>query len=324
MIKKILIVGFGTSGRRYYTILKKNFSNVKIKIYSLTNKKKNKIFVKNFSEIKNYRPDISILSNPSSLRLEICKFLINLNSNILIEKPLASNIHDAVQIIKAAKKKKICIKIGYNLRQLESLKKIREIIKEKKLGKIYSVKAEVGKYLPRWRKQYYTKTVSAHRSLGGGVISELSHEIDYLFWIFGKFNNVFCNLSRISNLRINVEDNANIIFFKKNNFSINLSLDFCRRDSVRKCYIACEKGSILWNGILNQVKIYKKRWTTIRLKKGDVSETYLEQLKIFFKLVKSNNKIKTDLASLKDGFYVVKTMEALFKSSKLSTAVSIS
>lgn len=106
MIKKILIVGFGTSGRRYYTILKKNFSNVKIKIYSLTNKKKNKIFVKNFSEIKNYRPDISILSNPSSLRLEICKFLINLNSNILIEKPLASNIYDAVQIIKAAKKKK--------------------------------------------------------------------------------------------------------------------------------------------------------------------------------------------------------------------------
>jgi predicted dehydrogenase len=242
----------------------------------------------------------------------------------LIEKPLTSNVYEAAQIIKAAKNKKICIKIGYNLRLLESLKKIREIIKLKKLGKIYSVKAEAGKYLPRWRKQHYIKTVSANRSLGGGVVSELSHEIDYLFWIFGKFNNVFCNLSRVSNLRINVEDNANIIFFKKNNFSINLSLDFCRRDSVRKCYIACEKGSLSWNGILNQVKIYKKKWSIIRLKKRDISETYLEQLKIFFKLVKSNNKINTNLASLKDGYYIVKTIEALFKSSKLSTAVSIS
>lgn len=323
MKKKVLIVGFGASGKRYYSILKKNFTNIEIKIYSLTNKKKNNIFLKNFLEIKNYRPDISIVANPPSLRLKICKFLINLNSNILIEKPLTSNVYEAAQIIKAAKNKKIIIKLGYNLRSLESLKKIKKIIKIKKLGKIYSVKAEAGKYLPDWRKLNYTKTVSANKILGGGVVSELSHEIDYLFWIFGKFNNVFCKLNRISNLKINVEDSADIIFFKRKSFSINLSLDFCRRDSVRKCYIACERGSLLWDGILNQVKIYKKKWSIIKIEKKDISQTYLAQLKIFFKLVKSNNALNTNLASLKDGYYVVKTIKALFKSSKLSTAVSI-
>ena len=40
MKKKVLIVGFGASGKRYYSILKKNFTNIEIKIYSLTNKKK--------------------------------------------------------------------------------------------------------------------------------------------------------------------------------------------------------------------------------------------------------------------------------------------
>ena len=33
-------------------------------------------------------------------------------------------------------------------------------------------------------KTNYTKSVSAQKKLGGGVLLELSHELDYLKWIF--------------------------------------------------------------------------------------------------------------------------------------------
>ena len=44
-----------------------------------------------------------------------CKFLINLNSNILIEKPLTSNVYEAAQIVKAAKNKKITAQTSVKL-----------------------------------------------------------------------------------------------------------------------------------------------------------------------------------------------------------------
>ena len=46
-------------------------------------------------------------------------------------------------------------------------------------------------YLPNWRKNipYYLSN-SADKK-GGGVLLELSHEIDYLTWIFGDFEILF-------------------------------------------------------------------------------------------------------------------------------------
>ena len=42
-------------------------------------------------------------------------------------------------------------------------------------------------FLPSWRKNIdYQSSVSAKKSLGGGVLLELSHEIDYLIWLIGK------------------------------------------------------------------------------------------------------------------------------------------
>ena len=52
----------------------------------------------------------------------------------------------------------------------------------------------------------YKETVSAKAELGGGVLLELSHEIDYLRWIFGEFNWVSAWHGKLSNLGIDVED----------------------------------------------------------------------------------------------------------------------
>ena len=56
----------------------------------------------------------------------------------------------------------------------------------------------------------YRKTVSAQKILGGGVLLELSHELDYLRWIFGDVEFVQAQLARQSELDIDVEDTAHI------------------------------------------------------------------------------------------------------------------
>ena len=67
--------------------------------------------------------------------------------------------------------------------------------------------------LPDWRPQSdYRKGVSAIKKLGGGVLLELSHEIDYATWLFGNPISLFCSSRKLSNLDLDVEDYANLIF----------------------------------------------------------------------------------------------------------------
>ena len=74
--------------------------------------------------------------------------------------------------------------------------------------KIIHARIESGSYLPNWRpKQDYRSSCSAKKNLGGGVLLELSHELEYLSWIFGKPNWISAWVGKLSSLEIDVEDN---------------------------------------------------------------------------------------------------------------------
>ena len=53
--------------------------------------------------------------------------------------------------------------------------------------------------------------MSANKKLGGGVLLELSHEIDYATWLLG-IHFTLCSSRKLSNLDLDVEDYANLIF----------------------------------------------------------------------------------------------------------------
>ena len=53
------------------------------------------------------------------------------------------------------------------------------MVQDNILGNIYSIRCDVGQYLPNWRAdKNYSKSVSAKKDLGGGVLLELSHELE--------------------------------------------------------------------------------------------------------------------------------------------------
>ena len=75
-----------------------------------------------------------------------------------------------------------------------------------------SIKAICQSHLPSWRKNInYQESNSARKKYGGGALLELSHEIDYIQWILsGNLNLNFASLRRISNLKIDTEDDVSI------------------------------------------------------------------------------------------------------------------
>ena len=79
----------------------------------------------------------------------------------------------------------------------------------------------------------YKYSVSAQKKLGGGALLEMSHELDYINWIFGKKYKAKAFYTNSNILDVNVEDNVKIIFKYTNKILGSLSLDFLNHKKKR-------------------------------------------------------------------------------------------
>jgi len=170
--------------------------------------------------------------------------------------------------------------------------------------------------------------VSAQSKLGGGVLLELSHEIDYLRWIFGEVVWVKATLSRQSNLDIDVEDSVNMTLGflsgpHKSKLIGVLNLDFIRHDTTRICMAIGEKGTLRWNGVNGVVDLFQAGatdWCELFSDKNERDESYRAEWKNFIECV---TKDKDPLISGEDGLKALEIIEAAKKSSLIDEKVFI-
>ena len=111
----------------------------------------------------------------------------------LIEKPIFSKIPKKINFSATS------TFVAYNLRFHPH---IQRLTKDLRSETIISINAYVGQYLPNWRKNRdYTSVYSALKQKGGGVLRDLSHEIDYVALISGKWKKLAALGGNYSNLK---------------------------------------------------------------------------------------------------------------------------
>jgi predicted dehydrogenase len=273
LIKKILIIGFGSIGKRHAAILK-NFRIVS-EVYILS-RRNSKIFktINKLSQIKEIDPDYIIICSRTSDHFKHLKYIEKNFSKkiVLIEKPLFNKFHK-FSILKNK------VFVGYNLRQHPVLRFIKNFIINKK---IFSVNIICNSYLPNWRKNINYKTsYSSHRRLGGGVLLDLSHEVDYIEWIFKKIKRLdFVKIKKLSNLKINVEDHV-LVAGKTRLSNFTLDLNYYSLYQRRQVVVDGHNFSIKGDLISNSVEIYfKNKNKKIISFKNDKNYTYVKQHKL--------------------------------------------
>jgi len=327
LLKKVLVVGLGSIGKRHVRNIRKLFPDVEIIVFRHKKcNKKNELIaeidscVTTISEAIDKKPQAAIIANPANMHLNISFRLANKGIHLLIEKPISNSSKNIQDLISVCENNGIVLMTAYNLRFSPSLIEFREQIQNNCIGRIFSVRSEVGQYLPSWRASHdYRKSVSAQKKLGGGVLLELSHEIDYISWVFGSIKWVKSHISKVSNLEIDVEDNSNIIFGIEDEFctrfSGTLNMDFIRLDSTRKCTVIGENGTLCWDGIMNTVKLFsekEKKWELLFSSKIESNYMYEEEIRHFFSRIEDKN---SPLITGLDGLNAVLAVEAIQKSS---------
>jgi predicted dehydrogenase len=247
-----------------------------------------------------------------------------------VEKPLSASLDGVPQLLEICHEQQIVLLTGYNLRFMPSLQRFRNLLNEHMIGKILSVRCEIGQYLPSWRPETdYRLGVSARRELGGGVLLELSHELDYLRWIFGEVEWVKATLSRQSSLDIDVEDTAHLIMgfmptIDGYQFIGTVNLDFVRHDATRLCTAIGESGSLRWNGLTGAVELFAKgakEWHELFRHQNQRDDSYLAEWRHFLGCV---NGQQTPLITGKDGLKVLQIIDAARQASESGSQVELS
>lgn len=333
MSERILIVGLGSAGTRQLRLAKMKFPDCEIKVLrsstSDIREVKENDLIQSLKEVAAFKPSLAMICSPSPFHVEIAQYLAGIGAHILIEKPISNSTAGIKELINTCRQNSLALMTGYNLRYLESLIYFRDCIVTGKIGKIQSIRCEVGQYLPDWRpdKDYRT-TVTARRELGGGALLELSHELDYLQWIFGSAEWVSAVISKQSNLEIDTEDSAHLVIgFSDQKLGYttigNLNIDLYRHDKTRNCLVIGECGSMKWDAILDRVLIYSPtsaEWEIVFQGNSNLEESYLHQLDEF---VNASENLNCCGATGVDGLRVLELIESAWKSSNSRSQIVI-
>ena len=259
------------------------------------------------------------ICNPSNMHLTSSLLYAKKKSNIFIEKPLSNSLDNVEKFKRIVKYNKINCAVGFQLRYHPFLKKIKSIIQNNNLGKIEKSYIRNSHYLPYHHKyENYKKGYAANNSLGGGVILCFTHELDYANFLFGKPKEVFCIGGNRSNLKLDVEDFANIKInyeFRKNNFPVYIDLDFIEKIQRRYCKIIFKNGEIYWDLKKDTLSIKNKNKKKLLLnsKFKNRNDLFLKQIKEVMRNFKNKTKARSNLdngiSSLKIALAAKKSMK---------------
>ena len=297
-MKKIAVIGLGNISKKHRANLKNIFPNAKIYAMSSSGRPEPgeithcDIFKTSLSSLINEGIDMAIVASPATFHAEHSIPLIKSGIPTLIEKPLSATKEDADKILKASKESLTPVSVGYCLRYLPSAQRVKNMIASEGLGEIYNVSIDVGQYLPDWRPvKDYHKTVSASKKLGGGVLLELSHDLDYAQWIFGSLISKYSSLRSSAELGLAVEDIADISAVTQSGAVVNIHLDFLQKHAYRTCNIIGSKGRIEWDLIKNSAYLLDKTGVKI-LYDGcgwDKNQMYMDMIRDFINKINSKS-----------------------------------
>jgi predicted dehydrogenase len=234
------------------------------------------------------RPNLVFICTPPVFHVSQALQAVRAGAHVFIEKPLSHTLDGVDELIIEAEARQRVVQVGYNLRFHPGLKRVKQLVDEDAIGRILWAYVEVGQYLPDWRPwQNYHQSYSARRDLGGGIILDASHELDYAIWLLGQPVEVLCMASMVSDLNVDVEDCATVLLRFASGTQADVHMDFVQRGYSRSCKLAGDRGTVIWDYQANEVRLYRAEedsWETISYS-FDANDMYMAEVKHFLTCV---------------------------------------
>lgn len=296
-MKKVAVIGLGNIATRHRHNLKLLFPKVELLVMSASGRvPKESIddcdgIVTSIEELVQAQVELVIVASPAPFHAQHSIPFIEAGIPTLIEKPVTTSVDDAKAINRAIELHQTPVSIGYCLRYLPSAQKLKVLLDNGLIGTIYNAHIEIGQYLPDWRpNKNYRDSVSAQKTLGGGALFELSHELDYAQWLLGPLHIKYSILRSSKELALDVEDMADIIALTDSGAVATIHLDFLQRKAHRECSFVGSEGRIVWDLMLNQLTLTTATETSVLYSDSswNKNQMYLVMIEDFIQMIKKS------------------------------------
>ena len=290
--RKILIIGYGSMGKKYEKILQKDY------LIFLHDKKKieKKKFIKklNIFVIKKFY--FIIIATPPRYHKKYCDMCVEASKDFIVEKPLFIKKKGWKKTILNIKKKKLICSVAYPRRESVVHDYIKSIIKKGKIGKLIIIKSNFSQDFRKLRKDYKKIYYSKMSDSGGIVFDALSHHLNLLAYYAGKIRKINKSEMKLVFRDINVSDTALIsIHFKNNVFGIIFGNQF-QKPNIDEIEFIGTKSNIIFDRINNKLYLINKNKRLIKSFNETYEDLFLSQIKNFLGCIKKRIKPKTTLS----------------------------
>lgn len=241
--------------------------------------------------------DAVIITVPTSLHFQVAKDALNAGKDILLEKPISASSKDGYELLRLADKTNRVLMVGHTERFNPMVKKIKECIDNKILGRVLDVRVRRLSPYPG-RKQDV------------GVLLDLAtHDLDILRYLFGrkvgKFHAFYRKLRSPT-----YEDVAVLILTFKNNVVATINVSWVTMDKIRDIAIEGDRGMLVGNYLTQDLRLSR---TWIPGDPGEpihvsLQEPLVLELEEFFRLVRERDLNRKQVISAIEAVALVESV----------------
>jgi predicted dehydrogenase len=310
---KILIAGFGSIGRRHFHNLlalgerdilfyrsgRSTLPDDELEGYPVET---------DLQAALSHRPQAVIVANPTALHLDVAIPAAEAGCSLLLEKPISHTLDRLPELQAALRSSGAQVFVGYQFRFHPGLRQVKRLVEEGAVGRLVSVRAHWGEYLPGWHPwEDYRQGYSARQDLGGGVVLTLCHPLDYLRWLLGEVASLWAFTGQLSDLGLSVEDTAEIGLRFFGGALGSLHLDYCQRPPSHRLEMIGTRGVIRWDNAGDAVQLYRAsddQWNSFSVPAGfERNIMFLDQMRHFLAVARGEAK---PLCTLDDGLQALR------------------
>jgi predicted dehydrogenase len=308
-MRKFLFAGCGSVGRRHIrnlrSLTKGEIHAFRVRRESLGDFER-EYGIRTFTELEealDQRPAAVFVTNPTSLHLGVALKAAERGLPLFIEKPLSHSLEGVDELIRICEAKRLTAFVAYKMRFHKSIRKIKEIVESGALGRIISGRAHYSGYLPKWHPwEDYRRQYSSRSDLGGGVVLDATHEIDYLRWLLGEVTEVKSLVGKVGDLETDTEDTAEILLRFASGAFGSVHMSYAEQPEHRYCHVLGSKGSVYWDQLRRAVILHAdngKGWQTFDEGEGhDLDRMFVEEMRHFLECLEGRS---APAVGLRDG-----------------------
>jgi predicted dehydrogenase len=244
--------------------------------------------------VLDWAPEAVVIATPTSEHGAGLAWAVANGLHSYVEKPIAASPAGISEILADAGRRKLAVAVGYNLRFHPALVAIREAVKRGRLGRLLTVRAEVGQQLGDWHPgEDFRSSYVARRDLGGGAVLTLSHELDYVRWIVGEISSVDIFTLRDSPLQLEVDVAAELVCRHTDGTLSSVHVDLLDRSYNRRSRWVGEAATVEWRWGEPAVLLPggEELWSDPAF---DLDDTYRDALRDFLSCAASGGTPRAD------------------------------